>query len=66
MGKVKGIKAMAGIASAAGLLALGPGVVGLTAQHGAAAWPAAHMLADGAGSSGVPTPSAEPDNTSWE
>ncbi|WP_034262606.1 hypothetical protein [Actinospica robiniae] len=64
MDMVKGIKAMAGIASAAGLLALGPGVLSVTAHHGATV--AAHILADGSTTSGTPVPPAEPDNTSWE
>ena len=65
MSKIHGIKAIAGIVSAAGLLALGASAL-TTAEHGAAPRPAAHVLADSSTSGTTPTPAPSGDNTSWE
>lgn len=66
MNRIHGIKAMAGIASMAGLLALGVSAVAVTAQQSAAHRPAAHVLADSSTSGTTPTPVKSSDNTSWE
>jgi hypothetical protein len=65
MNRIHGIKAMAGIASMAGLLALGASAVAVAGQ-GATHRPAARVLADSSTSGTTLTPVPSDDNTSWE